>query len=308
MGALLLLGSCRRAPAWLAEAPLVGFRYQDDEGRTGYLAQPPKKIAVLSPGALGLWTSSQLPVTLLGCLGMQEDYRQFYLPCDNPVLLQEALSKAKVEWLWVDKRFSWPDSLSSPCPIFRFDPKSLEDWLQRLKLLGKVYDASLVIQQADSLLREIHILQQNLAKARKFRVLVLAPGSSLALVTSSHPLGRLIEEAGGQILKADQPLIEDDVTQKVLESEPEIIIVAQETAEQVNALLTVAPQLYTTPALRHKRVFSMERRLLEQPMAWPVETFYQLVRILHPELVGQAPSAVEEPADTPEDQTQDDAQ
>jgi len=83
MGAFLVIGvSCRRGPAWLLQAPLVGYRYTDDAGFSGYLPQPPRRVAVLTPAALGLWKAANLPtITLIGCNSLGDDYQTFYLAC-----------------------------------------------------------------------------------------------------------------------------------------------------------------------------------------------------------------------------------
>lgn len=292
---------CRRAPAWLSQAPLIGYRYTDDAGGSGYLAQPPRRIAVLSPAALSLWKAANLPtLTLIGCVGSEEAYQNFYLPCEDPSALVEALYKARVEWIWADPTYPWPETPKPPAPLYRFQPKSLSDWLVRLRLLGEIYDAPLLQRVADSLRQKIDTLTHRLSQERQFKVLLLGLADSLILYTDGHPLGQLTREAGGQPPSAKKSFLSPH-TLKGSAFLPDFVIVPAEKPEIINMLLLEIPELYSSPAILHRRVFTMPRALMEAPYSNPVEAFYLLVRILHPEVIGSEAAPLSEPPKNPEE-------
>jgi len=302
IGAFLVIGvSCRRGPAWLSQAPLVGYRYTDDIGFSGYLPQPPRRVAVLTPAALGLWKAANLPtITLIGCNSLGDDYRTFYFACDDPAVLINALYKAKVEWIWSDPTYPWPETPQPPAPLYHFHPKSLRDWLRALHFIGEVYDAPLVRQTADSLQKEVDTLLSRLARERQFKVLLVGFTDSVVLYSEAHPLGRLVREAGGLPPTGKSPLL----SPKVLKDSsflPDIIILPAEKPEIVNTLLLEVPELYTSPAILYQRLFSMPRALMEAPFLSPLEAFYNLGRILHPEVIGSEMAPLAEPPKNPEE-------
>ena len=294
--AFLVVGvSCRRGPAWLSQAPLIGYRYTDDVGFSGYLPQPPRRVAVLTPAALGLWKAANIPtITLTGCTSLGDDYQTFYLACDDPSALIDALYKAKVEWIWSDPTYTWPETPRPPAPLYYFHPKSLRDWLRALHFLGEVYDAPLLRQTADSLQKEVDTLLSRLARERQFRVLPIGFADSVVLYAEAHPLGQLVREAGGLPPSGKSPLL----SPKVLKDSaflPDIIILPAEKPEIINILLLEVPELYNSPAILHRRVFSMPRELMEAPFLSPLEAFYTLGRILHPEVMGSEMAPLPKP-------------
>ncbi len=298
---LSLLTSCRQAPAWLSQAPLIGYRFTDDRGQQGYLPQPPRRIAVLSPAALGLWKTANLPtITLIGCTGLNDAYQNFYLPCDDPPTLIEVLYKAKVEWIWADPSYPWPEAPKPPAPVYHFHPKGVSDWLTRLSLLGDIYDAPALRQVTDSLHKTIDTLIQRLSQERPFRVLLLGFSDSLILYSQAHPLGQMVTQAGG-IPPTAQTAFLSPKTLKDSAFLPDIVIVPAEKPEILNTLLLEVPELYSSRAILHKRVFSMPRTLMEMPYYDPLNSFYTLVRILHPEVVGSETTPTPEAPKHPEE-------
>ena len=293
--------SCRRAPAWLSQAPLIGYRFTDDRGLQGYLPRPPRRVAVLSPAALGLWKTASLPgITLIGCAGSDDSYQNFYLPCDNPSALIEALYKDRVEWIWADPSYPWPEAPKPPAPIYHFYPKRGSDWLARLSQLGEIYDAPALRRVADSLRQSIDTLIYRLSQERRFKTLLLGFSDSLLVYTDAHPLGQMVIEAGGTPPTAQTPLLPLQ-TLKESTFRPDIIIVPAEKTEIINTLLLEVPEMYSSPAILHRRIFSMPRTLMEIPYYNPLDCFYTLVRIIHPEIVGSETAPISQPPKEPQE-------
>jgi len=295
-----MLMGCQSTPTWLAKAPLIGSRWQDDVGQSGYVPQPPRRVAILSAEAQGLWKAAALPnVTLYGCIGTREDDQRFYLPCSDPIALIDALHRAQVEWIWADPRFVWPESLRLPAPVFYFQPKSTQDWLHRLRLLGEVYDVEGLRSSADSLLRIVDTLSARLQAERRFRVLLVGGRDSLEIYTDRHPLGQMAFAAGSQPPTASTPIL-SAVAFRQQTFQPDILIVPAEKTHLVNALLLEVPDLYSSPAILHRRLFTMPRSLMEAPLSQPLESFYLLGRIFHPELMGSEVTPIEKSPNQPE--------
>lgn len=271
--------SCQRAPSWLAEAPLIGARVQDDAGRQTYLVRAPARVALATPYALPLWEEAGLlDKVVAACVGAGEGARVFFLPCEDSLALTEAVFKARTEWVWVSHPQALAQGLSTP--VYVFAPKRIEDWLRHLRLLGQVYDRPSLVRLADSLEGGVQNLSAQARQARQLKVIALTAGEPFRALDSNHPLATLIREAGGKLVSLDS----------ISASPPDVIVVPAQAPTLVNDLLAFRPELYESPAIRYRRLYSVEPWLLEAPFSRPVRGFYTLLQILHPEL---APSTSE---------------
>ncbi|MCX7607413.1 MAG: hypothetical protein N2170_09180 [Bacteroidia bacterium] len=282
---LIALLSCQRPPNWLDEAPLIGMRVKDDAGRILYLKRPPTRVALCTPEAIGLWSKAGLfSYVVAACAGMGEESRLFYLPCMDSLALPDALFRSKAEWIWT----SHPSFLQREHPFahtsYVFSPRSTKDWLTHLGMLGKVYDIPSISLLADSLLHSIELLSVSARKGRRFRVLVLCPADPVAFLTHHHPLASLIDEAGGSIPYTGSLPIQTFPAETLLHSPPDILLVPEGASELLNDLLTQYPDAYTFPAVQYKRIFSIEKWMIEAPFTDPVRGFYTLLQIIHPEI------------------------
>jgi len=285
----VLLVGCHRAPAWLEEAPLIGARVRDDAGREVYLVRPPQRVALATPDAVPLWQEAGLfSRVIAACEGVGEATRLFFLPCDDSLALEEALYKSHPTWVWVASPGALPPTTAFP--LYVFQPKGPADWLRHVRTLGQVYDEPLLTHLADSLEREYRQALQKVQALRRLKVVVLLPGEPLRFPSPSDPLSTLIEEAGGQLIPVES----------LATTLPEVVILPADQPELVNDWLRLYPDAYLSPALRYKRLFSIERPVLERPLAQPVRTFYTLLRILHPEVSPSSPQPaepIEQPAE-----------
>jgi len=293
VGVWVLLVGCHRAPAWLEEAPLIGVRVRDDAGREVYLVRPPQRVALATPDAVLLWQEAGLfSRVIAACQGAGEAARLFFLPCDDSLALAEALYKSHPAWVWVASTAAIPPTTAFPLYVFR--PKGPVDWLRHLRTLGQVYDEPLLTHLADSLERDYRQTLQKVQALRRLRVVVLLPGEPLRFLSPTDPLSTLIEEAGGQLIPAES----------LATTLPEVVLLPADQPELVNDWLRLYPDAYNSPALRYKRLFSVERAVLERPLTQPIRAFYTLLRILHPEVSPSSP----QPAEPIEQPTQDQAE
>lgn len=278
---LLWLG-CTRAPEWLPEAPLIGMRVRDDSGREEYLKTPPQRVALCTGEALPLWEKAGLFSRVqAACVGEGDNTRFFYLPCDDSLSLLEALYRLRPDWVWVSEK----NLLTAQAfPVYVFAPKSTAEWLRTLRQLGAVYDTPQLVHIADSLQALVTSLQKKIQEARRLRVAVIAPGSPFQLVTARHPLTTLIQEAGGSVVYRDSLPILDTLRA----NPPDVLLIPEGSTELLNDFLTYYPEGYTFPALQYKRLFSIERWMIERPFADAPTAFFSLVQILHPELIRSA--------------------
>lgn len=286
IGAVVVMG-CRSSPSWLKEAPLIGIRVKDDLGREIYLSQAPRRVAIAVPEALPLWEKSGLlDRVVAACYGSGENPRIYYLLCDDSLSLGEALYRAQVEWVWISR----PTQVAaySKAKTYVYQPTSPEAWLRHLRLLGEVYDNRLVMEVADSLAKVLQTYDQQLKEARRFRVMVLSEREGGEIYTRSHPLSSLIERAGGSMPYTDSAgrAVAAIPPESIAKALPEIILVPEGAAARVDDLLRICPDLYSSPAIQYKRIFSVPRELLQQPYANPLQTLYTFLRVLHPEIAG----------------------
>ena len=301
---VLLLSGCQRAPAWLAEAPLVGVRIRDDAGRELYLKRPPARVALAAPEAVALWQQGGLFAQVVAaCAGSGENTRIFYLPCDDSVALADAVFRAQADWVWVSRENSLDRSLS--LPSYTFAPKSTLQWLNHLRTLAEVYDLPPLRVYADSVAAVVKARSAEAQQSRRLRVLVVVEGQPIAFLTQDHPLATLVREAGGEIpyAKADAAgLIPADTLRH---NPPEVLLVSAEAPQLVNDFLTLYPEAYSFPAVRYRRIFSVERWMVQMPFAEPVRAFSTLLGILHPEIGGSAPQSANQVENSTQEETQD---
>lgn len=291
---LLLLVGCQRAPAWLAEAPLVGVRVRDDAGRELYLKRPPTRVALAAPEAVALWQQSGLFLQVIAaCASSGENARLFYLPCEDSVALAEAVFRAQADWIWIPREGALERSINLPAYVFA--PDSTLGWLAHLRTLAEVYDTPQLKQYADSLASVFQARSAQARQSRQLRVLVLVPGEPVAFLTQSHPIARIVQEAGGIIPYTGTGAFTGAFLADTLrQTPPDVLLVSAEDPQLVNDLLTLYPEAYGFPAIRYRRIFAVERWMLQMPFAEPMRAFSTLLGILHPEVSGLAPQAAEE--------------
>lgn len=300
---VLLIIGCQRAPSWLAEAPLVGVRVRDDAGRELYLKKPPTRVALAAPEAVALWQQSGLFTQVVAaCAGSGESTRFFYLPCEDSVALADAVFRAQADWVWVPREGALEQSVSLPAYVFA--PKSTLAWLEHLRTLGQVYDVPQLLQYVDSVAAAFRTRSAEAQQSRRLRVLVLVAGEPVAFLTKDHPLASIVQEAGGIIPYAAPKAISGLSPDTLRQSPPDVLLVSAEDPQLLNDFLTLYPDAYTFPAIRYRRVFAVERWMVQMPFAEPVRAFSTLLGILHPEASGLAPQSAQEV----EKRTQEEAQ
>lgn len=258
---------------------------QDDAGRRLYLPTAPKRVALAVPHALPLWEKAGLMERIVAaCYGSREEPKVFYLLCDDSLSLGEALTRAQVDWVWV----AHPAQVAGypEAKLYVYRPTSPEGWLAHLRKLGEIYDNQRLITIADSFLTLLRRYDEQLKDTRRLRVVALLKDVPAAVLTKQHPLSVLIERAGGSL-----PYISSDgAPYAVLPAEslaaapPEVILVPEGAPDAINAFLQQYPDIYSSPAIQYKRIFSVPREMYDQPNADPLNTLYTLLYVLHPEI------------------------
>ncbi|MCX8111721.1 MAG: hypothetical protein N3E49_00765 [Bacteroidia bacterium] len=288
---ILLLGGCKMVPSWLSEAPLIGIQVTDDKGRKLYLPTAPKRVALATPEAFPLWEKAGLAERVVaGCYGTGENTRIFFLRCDDSLSLTEALYRAQIDWVWVthlSQISTFPES-----KVYVYHPTSPEAWLRHFRLLGEVYDSKAILHIADSLMQVLQFHKNQIQDARRFRVAVLSPELPGGVLTQSHPLVPLIEQAGGTVIykAADNRPVALLPPDSLIQALPEVIILPENAQEAVNDLIRICPEVYNSPAVQYKRIFTVPEAMIRIPYADPLQTLYTLLYILHPEIAKASPN------------------
>lgn len=285
MGAFLL-GGCHSVPAWLSEAPLIGMQVRDDAGRQIYLPAAPERVALAVSEAYPLWEKAGLNDHIIAaCYGTGENPRVFFLLCDDSLSLSEALYRSGADWVWVANPaqvVAFPGA-----KVYVYRPDSPEAWLRHLRLLGEVYDRQALIEVADSFAQVLRLYEERLREARRLRVLPIAPEGEGRLCTRYHPLAALIERAGGTLPygSVERHPLAVLPAETLAVAPPEVILVPEGGQELINQVLNLYPELYNSPAVQYKRIFSLPMGLFRQPYMDPLQTLYTLLYVLHPEVV-----------------------
>lgn len=282
----LWLGGCRSVPEWLRDAPLIGIQIRDDDGRQLYLPTAPKRVAIAVPEAYPLWEKAGLSEYIVAaCYGSGENPRVFFLLCEDSIALSEALYRSSAEWVWVSN----PAQVAglSGVKVYVYHPDSPEAWLRHLRLLGEVYDRQALIQVADSFARILHQYAELLRQTRRLRVMAIPPEGEGRLCTRYHPLARLIERAGGVLPygSGDRQPATVLPRESIAVALPEVILLPEGGQELINHTLNLYPELYNSPAIQYKRIFSLPAEVFRQPYTEPLQTLYTLLYVLHPEVV-----------------------
>lgn len=282
---VILLAGCRSAPSWLAEAPLIGVQIQDDAGRRLYLPAAPKRVALAVPYAFPLWEKAGLKERIVAaCYGSGEETRVFYLLCDDSLALGDALARAQADWVWV----AHPAQVAGypEAKVYVYHPTTPEGWLTHLRRLGEIYDNQRLISLADSFLALLRQYDEHLKDTRRLRVAVLLKDAPAAVLTKQHPLSTLIERAGGSVPYTSPAKVPYAVVpaESLAAALPEVILVPEGAQDAINAFLQQYPDIYSSPAIQYKRIFSVPAEMLAQPYADPLNTLYTLLYVLHPEI------------------------
>ena len=177
--------------------------------------------------------------------------------------------------------------LALPVPFLALNPRTLADVESDIRALGALASAT---PRASTLIRRMcrnFERIRTIAKRTKTRPRVYCEAWPNPRISSPPWVAELVEIAGGEmVVPAGEKVSDADVAR----ARPDVIVLAwtatggKSKPEQALA----NPAWQEVPAVRDRRVFAMHDELLNTPGPPLVHGAGELLRILHPELSGDA--------------------
>ncbi|RMH37926.1 MAG: ABC transporter substrate-binding protein, partial [Nitrospirae bacterium] len=182
----------------------------DDLGRKLYVAEPPKRIVSLAPSV----------TEILFAIGLNEEIVGVTEFCDYPPAAQdkpkvgyarpnlEALVALEPDLVIAPQSFLRTDLLAKleqlKIPTVILNPKSLEDILAHIRLIGRIVGRQAeALQVTEAMRGRMRTLSSRLAGLQRPRVLYVLNSQPLITVGPGSFIQQLIELAGGDNIAAD---------------------------------------------------------------------------------------------------------
>jgi iron complex transport system substrate-binding protein len=170
-------------------------------------------------------------------------------------------------------------------PLYVVDAERVEDVFRSLENLGEILEARAEAQRVVRALRaRLENVRAKVEGRSRPRVLMVVQRDPLIVPGRGAFMNDLVEKAGGHSITADA---EREWTpyslETVLARAPEVIILPSREPVTRRLMDVRWPELETTPALRHRRVYAIFNDLLMRPGPRLVAGVEELARVLHPE-------------------------
>lgn len=231
----------------------VGVR--DDYGSTVRLAEPAARIVSLAPHLTELVYAAGAGASMVGAVEYS-DYpaaaRELPRVGGDTTVSLEALLALKPDLI-----VAWPNPGSVRIinrlgelglPVFRSEPRELEDIATTLERLGALGGTSKEAQSAARAFRARKAeLEKRYAKRANVRVFYQVWNRPLLTVNGDHVISKVIRLCGGENVFASLPLIAPEIdAEALLRANPEVIITSNPAAERPQWLPKA--RFYVVPA------------------------------------------------------------
>ena len=269
----------------------------DQLGRPVSLDRPPQRIVSMSPSNTEILFALGLGDRVVGVT----DY------CDFP---PEALDKAKIGGFsnpdleklvalspdlivadQIHEKEVVPELERRNLPVFVMDPRSMDQVLESIVLLGRATGTEAeAARLVDEMRKRIEAVAQKVAglsPQERPRVLSITWHDPLWTAGKGTWEDQLISMAGGQNLFPDLEGYKMVDLEMVLNRDPQVIIAASGHGEALRAPYLWAldePRLKGTEALKKGRVYEIDADIVSRPGPRLVDGLEEMLRLLHPEL------------------------
>ncbi len=216
-----------------ATAAQAGVRVVDDYGHTVSLPAPARRVVSLSPHLTELMYAAGAGDRMVGALAYSD-----YPPAARAlprVGSEAAIDLEAVIALRPDLVVAWPNAGSTRAveriaslgiPVFRSEPRELEDIARTLETLGRLAGTTQAAEAAASDFRERAArLARRYAHRPVVRVLYQVWDRPLVTVNGDHVISKVMRLCGGRNVMADLPGIAPEIDrERVLRADPEVIL------------------------------------------------------------------------------------
>ena len=273
-------------------ANIASRTFVDDAGRKHYFAKAPQRVVSLAPSI----------TEMLFALGLDEQIVGVTEFCNYPPAAQskpkvgytrpnlEALLALKPDVVAAPSEFLRADVLAKldelKVPVFIFQPKSLEDVLVHIHVLGRMFDRSPAADAVTSHMRErLTQMARQLETAPHMRVLYVLSSQPLLTVGPDSYIHHMIGLAhGSNIAAAASGAYPRLSMETVLDANPEVLIFPGGSTESVSeGERQIWNRWNGLSAVQHGRLHVVSSDLLNRPGPRVVDGFEQLARAIHPE-------------------------
>jgi len=271
----------------------------DDQGKEVTIYKQPKRIISLSPAN----------TEILFALGLDEEIVGVTEFCNHPPGAKgkekiggysnpnlEKIVSLKPDLILADygnpiKGIKQIESLGYT--LVGLNPKTIEDILRNLKLVGKITgktkEASELISNMKERLNSVEEKVRSLDKDEKARVLYVIWYKPLWTAGSGTFIDELIKKAGGINIASELSGYKQMSLEKVIEKNPQVIVVG-ESKDQPNLVKTVKEEttLSGTDAFRNNRIYTIDTDIVSRSGPRIVDALEQLAKLLHPKMFKEA--------------------
>lgn len=273
--------------------------FVDDTGRKLYLAKPPKRIVSLAPSI----------TEMLFALGLNEEIVGVTEFCDYPPAAQEkpkiGYSQPNLEILvalqpdlvLAPQSFLRADLLAKleqlKIPTFILEPKTVEDILAHIRLLGRMVGrTTAAVKESERIRKHVAGLSARLENLPRPRLLYVLNSDPLITVGPGSYIHHLIELAGGQNVAAGAHTAYPRLSlEEVLKQDPEYLLFPVGKFEGITQEEQDTWRQWTgLSAVQADRLFQIPSDLLNRPGPRIGEGLDILVRVLHPEILSDTAS------------------
>ncbi len=295
---ILLFTACSRSSG--PSPPSTRIPVKDDLGRIVLLVRGPQRIISLSPSL----------TEMLYLLGLGDRIVGVTTYCDFP---PEARSKEKIgdtvnpnleKIVGLQADLILVSSASQlehfdaqlrrmGLPVYAVRADSLESVVGAIERLGELTGSQKVARERAAALREvIRSIQSRTRDLPRVRVFLVIQRQPLMVAGERSFLTDVIRRAGGESITTDAAREYAQYSvEGIIAKAPEVIILPSREERPRRITDLVWPELQTTPAMRDRRVYSLNNDLLLRPGPRLVEGLKDLAMVLHPEAFANGPRA-----------------
>ncbi len=177
-------------------------------------------------------------------------------------------------------------------PVFAVNPRNLDTMMQTIQSIGGILNASAkaqtVVQDMQSRIQRVEALVSRIDhRPRVFIQIGISPIISAGTNTFIH---ELIVRAGGINVASGKKAYPHFSREQVLALAPDVLIITSMSRSRAfEKAKTDWGRLTHMPAVRHKRIYTVDSDVFDRPSPRLVEALEILTRLLHPELFKEGP-------------------
>jgi iron complex transport system substrate-binding protein len=273
-------------------ANIASRTFVDDAGRKHYFAKAPQRVVSLAPSI----------TEMLFALGLDEQIVGVTNFCNYPAAAElkpkigytrpslEALLALKPDMVAAPSEFLRADVLAKldelKVPVFIFQPKTLEEVLVHIHVLGRIFDRSSAADAVTGRMRErLGQMARQLEATPPIRVLYVLSSQPLLTVGPDSYIHQMIGLAHGSNIAAGAPGAYPRLSMEtVLDANPEVLIFPGGSTESVPESERQTWSRWTAlSAVQHERLHVVSADALNRPGPRVVDGLEQLARAIHPE-------------------------